>query len=83
MGVRVCQHKRVSIRTGKELKVKVRSEIRHHSLKCKSKILDDNFETLDKFQSKNGILLLESLPTKIKKPKIGTHQQSDPLLCFD
>ena len=30
-------------------------------------ILDDNFETLDKLQSKNGISLLESLHKKIKK----------------
>ena len=72
-----------SIRTGVELKVPVASKIREHSLKCKTHINVDNFTILDSLPSKKGILILESLHQKIKKPSIGTHEQSTPLLCFD
>ena len=80
---RICQHLGISARTGAELGIKVHSEIREHSLKCKTQINVDNFTILDSLQSKQGILILESLHPKIKKPCIGTHQQSTPLLCFD
>lgn len=80
---RICQHLGISARTGNELSVKVASEIREHSLKCKTPINTDNFTILDKLQSNKGILFLESLHQKVKKPSIGTQQQSTPLLCFD
>ena len=80
---RICQHLGISARTGEELSSKVHSEIRDHSLKCKTPISIDNFVILDRLQSNKGILMLESLHQKIKKPTIGTHQQSTPLLCFD
>ena len=80
---RICQHLGISPRTGAELKVPVASKIREHSLKCKTHINVDNFTILDSLPSKKGILILESLHQKIKKPSIGTHEQSTPLLCFD
>ena len=80
---RICQHLGISARTGEELSSKVHSEIRDHSLKCNTPINIDNFVILDRLQSNKGILMLESLHQKIKKPTIGTHQQSTPLLCFD
>ena len=79
---RICQHLGISARTGNEVS-KVHSEIREHSLKCQTHINVDNFVILDRLQSNKGVLMLESLHQKIKKPTIGTHQQSTPLLCFD
>ena len=80
---RISQHLGISARTGKEQTVKVHSDIRTHSLKCKTHIKTENFSILDKLNSKSGILILESLHQKVKKSYIGTHQQSTPLLCFD
>ena len=80
---RISQHLGISARTGKEQTVKVHSDIRTHSLKCKTHIKTENFSILDKLNSKSGILILESHHQKVKKPSIGTHQQSTPLLCFD
>ena len=64
---RICQHLGISARTGAELGVKVASEIREHSLKCKTHINVDNFTILDTLQSNKGILILESLHQKILK----------------
>ena len=80
---RALSHLGIFPRTGAELKVPVASKIREHSLKCKTHINVDNFIILDSLPSKKGILILESLHQKIKKPSIGTHEQSTPLLCFD
>ena len=79
---RVCQHLGISPRTGDEVTSKVASHIRDHSLKC-TPINTENFKILDRLQSKHGILFLESLHQKMKKPTLGTHEQSTPLLCFD
>ena len=79
---RISQHMGVSPRTGKDVK-KAHSEIRDHCFKCKVHIKAENFSILDRLFDKNGILTLESLHQKIKKPTIGVHQQSTPLLCFD
>ena len=73
----------VSPRTGEEVKSKVGSDIRDHSLKCKTHIKKENFKILDRLHNKNGLLLLESLHQKTKKPSIGIQQQSTPLLCFE
>ena len=80
---RIAQHMGVSPRTGKEVATKVASDIRDHSLKCKTHIKKENFEIIDKLHTKNGLLLLESLHQKTKKPSLGTQQQSTPLLCFE
>ena len=80
---RIAQHMGVSPRTGEEVKSKVGSDIRDHSLKCKTHIKKENFKILDRLHNKNGLLLLESLHQKTKKPSIGIQQQSTPLLCFE
>ena len=46
-------------------------------------MVPSNFVIIDKSRYKNDLLLLESLHQKIKKPSIGTHLQSTPLLSFD
>ena len=48
---RICQHLGISPRTGAKLGVTVASEIREHSLKCKTHINVDNFTILDCLQS--------------------------------
>ena len=80
---RIAKHMGVSPRTGEEVKSKVGSDIRDHSLKCKTHIKKENFKILDRLHNKNGLLLLESLHQKTKKPSIGIQQQSTPLLCFE
>ena len=80
---RISQHMGVSPRTGKEIATKVGSDIRDHSLKCRTHIKTENFQILDKLHNKNGLLILESLHQKTKKPTLGTQQQSTPLLCFE
>ena len=79
---RISQHMGVSARTGNDVK-KAHSEIRDHCFKCEVHIKAENFTILDRLFDKNGILTLESLHQKIKKPTIGIHQQSTQLLCFD
>ena len=82
---RIAQHMGVSPRTVtvEAMKSKVGSDIRDHSLKCKTHIKKENFKILDRLHNKNGLLLLESLHQKTKKPSIGIQQQSTPLLCFE
>ena len=80
---RISQHMGISARTGKEVSSKVASEIRDHCFKCKVHIKEENFTILDRLFDKNGILILESLHQKVKKPTIGVHQQSTPILSFD
>ena len=80
---RICQHLGISPRTGEELRVKMNSDIREHCLKCKNHVNPENFEIIDKLHSNKDILILESLHQKTKKPSIGIHTQSTPLLCFD
>ena len=79
---RIAQHKGISARTGDKLTSKNNSDIYAHSLKCKVYIKDENFEILDRLNDKNGLLTLESLHQKTKKPSIGIQESSTPLLCF-
>ena len=80
---RIAQHMGVSARTGDSLGVKPPSDIREHCLKCKVHVKKGNFIILDRTFDKSGILILESLHQKNKKPTIGIQQQSTPLLCYD
>ena len=80
---RISQHMGVSARTGNALTVKVASDVRDHCFKCRVHVKAENFSIIDKLHTKNNILALESLHQKTKKPTIGIHQQSTPLLCFD
>jgi hypothetical protein len=79
---RIAQHGGISARTGTGLK-KINSDIHAHSLKCKTHVKNEDFQILDRLNSQNGLLLLESLHQKTKKPTIGIQQQSTPLLCFE
>ena len=80
---RICQHLGTSPRTVEEIRVKVKSDIREHCLKCKNHVNPENFEIIDKLHSNKDILILESLHQKTKKPSIDIHTQSTPLLWFD
>ena len=80
---RISQHQGVSARTGDDLDSKMASDVRDHCFKCKVYVKEENFTILDRLQNKNGLLILETLHQKTKKPTIGVHQQSTPVLCFD
>ena len=80
---RISQHMGISARTGEKLSSKNTSDVHAHSLKCRVKVKKENFTILDRVYEKSGIYILESLHQKNKKPTIGVHQQSTPLLCYD
>ena len=80
---RIANHMGVSARTGDKLGVKPASDIREHCLKCKVHVKVENFTILDRLYDRCGILILESLHQKNKKPTIGIQQQSTPLLSYD
>ena len=81
---RITQHMGTSARTGKEISVKTASHVRDHCLKqCNTSVKLENFKVIDRLYGRVGILYLESLHQKTKKPSLGTHEQSTPLLCFD
>ena len=80
---RITQHMGISPRTGDKVSSKAPSDVRDHCLKCKVHVKPENFQIIDRLHSSNGILYLESLHQKTKKPLIGIQQQSTPLLCFD
>ena len=81
--VRVFEHIGKSYHTGKFLGCPVHSEIRDHCHDKDHAMVPSNFVIIDKWRYKYDLLLLESLHQKIKKPSIGTHLQSTPLLSFD
>jgi hypothetical protein len=81
--VRVFEHIGKSYHTGNFLGSPVHSEIRDHCRDKDHAMVPSNFVVIDKSRYKNDLLLLESLHQKIKKPSIGTHLQSTPLLSFD
>ena len=83
LGMRISEHMGVSVRTGKALKAKPHSDIFDHCQKCKCHINPDNFTIEDSHQTDKGLLILESLYQKIKKPTIGIMQQSTPLMSFE
>ena len=81
--VRVFEHIGKSYRTGEFLGCPVHSEIRDHCHNKDHAMVPSKFVIIDKWRYKNDLLLLESLHQKLKKPTIGTHLQSTPLLSFD
>ena len=83
LAVRISEHSGVSARTGKTFKKRPQSDIFDHSEECNTHVKPENFKILDTLQSENGLLLLESLHQKTKKPFIGKQQQSTPLMSFD
>ena len=83
LGVRIAEHMAVSARTGKSLQNRPHSDIYDHCQKCRTQVYPDNFTVENSHQSAQGLLILESLYQKIKKPSIGKTQQSTPLMSFD
>ena len=83
LGVRISEHMAVSVRTGKPMKTRPHSDIYDHCQKCHVHVSPDNFTIEDSHQTDKGLLILESLYQKIKKPIIGKMQQSTPLMSFD
>ena len=81
--VRLFEHMGRSYHTDIKLDVPLHSEIRDHCDKKHHAMVPGNFVIIDKWRYKNDLFLLESLHQKIKKPSIGTHLQSTPLLSFD
>ena len=81
--VRVFEHIGKSYHTDTFLGCPVHSEIRDHCHKEDHAMVPGNFVIIDKWRYKNDLLILESLHQKIKKPSLGTHEQSTPLLSFD
>ena len=63
--------------------IHVNSDIYDHCKQCKTHVKAENFTIIDTLQTENGLLLLESLHQKTKKPVIGKQQQSTPLMSFD
>ena len=80
---RIQEHTGVSVRTGKKFKSKNRSDVFAHCQKCQVHVKPENFSIIDTLPSEHGLLILESLHQKIKKPQIGIHQQSTPIMSFD
>ena len=81
--VRVFEHIGKSYHTDTFLGCSVHSEIRDHCHKKDHAMVPGKFVIIDKWRYKNDLLILESLHQKIKKPSLGTHEQSTPLLSFD
>ena len=81
--VRVFEHLGKSFRTGNLLGKPKYSDIREHCLAEDHPVKLSNFSIIDRCRFKNDLPILESLHQKIKKPTIGTHEQSTPLLCFE
>ena len=80
---RVFEHLGKSYYTGDTLGKPKASDVRDHCRNKDHAMVPGNFIMIDKWRYKHDLLLLESLHQKTKKPTIGTHQQSTPLLCFD
>ena len=76
---RISQLMGASSRTGKEVSVKTASHIRDHCLQqCNTSVKLENFKIIDRVYGQSGILHLESLHQKTKKPSLETHEQSTP-----
>ena len=80
--IRVSQHQGISHYTDKQMKSPPHSDIRNHCFEYGHALDPKQFKIIDRTRSKFDLPLLESLHQKIKKPSIGTHSQSSPLLCF-
>ena len=81
--MRVYEHLGKSYRTDEPLGVPLNSDIRDHCHTMDHAMNRNNFAIIDKWRYKHDLPILESLHKKIKKPTIGTHTQSTPLLAFD
>ena len=83
LAARISEHSGISARTGKKLQTKPRSDIYDHCQNCHVHVQPENFSIIDTLPTEKGLLILESLHQKIKKPQIGIHQKSTPIMSFD
>ena len=83
LAARISEHSGISARTGKKLQTKPRSDIYDHCQNCHVHVQPENFSIIDTLPTEKGLLILESLHQKIKKPQIGVQQKSTPLMSFD
>ena len=60
-----------------------KSDVYDHCQKCRVHVRPEIFSIIDTLQSPQGLLILESLHQKTKKPQIGCHQQSTPIMSYD
>ena len=77
--VRICGHMGVSHRTFNSLSVQENSAIRKHSSSCKTSIKFDDFKILHSTNSKQSLLISESLFIKQLVPNLNADQSSIPL----
>ena len=83
LAARISKHSGISARTGKQLRSKPQSDVYDHCQKCHVPVLSENFTIIDTLPSEKGLLILESLHQQTKKPQIGIHQRSTPIMSFD
>ena len=83
LAARISEHSGISVRTGKKFQTTPKSDVYDHSQKCHVHVRPENFTIVDTLQSAQGLLILESLHQKTKKPQIGCHQQSTPIMSYD
>ena len=83
LAARISEHSGISARTGKKLAKTPKSDIYDHCQKCNVHVNPENFTIIDTLQTDSGLLILESLHQKTKKPTIGVMAQSTPLMSFD
>ena len=77
---RVAAHRGVSHRTGADLDSKENSNIRNHSLKCKSEFSVKNFKIISSHKDRASLLLAESITLKMKECTLNSDSASVPLL---
>ena len=77
--VRVASHLGISSRTGIDLKVKEKSNIRLHNDKCKNNIDFKDFKILYSSKDKQSLLIAESILIKQLRPKLNSDTTSIPL----
>lgn len=77
--VRIDSHRGVSHRTGCALSKKEFSNIRDHTIKCKTQINYDNFKIIAQATNETSLLILESLCIKQLVPSLNSQSSSAPL----
>ena len=77
--VRIDSHRGVSHRTGYTLSKKEFSNIRDHSIKCKTNIIYDDFKIISQTVNESSLPVLESLFIKKLVPTLNSQSSSSPL----
>ena len=72
-------HKGISHRTGNPLNKKEKSNVRDHSLKCKTELSLKNFKILGSYNNEDSLTVAESLFLKVKTGDLNSDTSSTPL----